>query len=607
MTTTLSFEAPSDLSVGTVRIKGQQGVLAEWVATPNNRRLERREAPPGFYIAEISPAGVPPQSVIFEVRAGVANDVVTPVFSALSAEGSSPTFLNVTDQKSAIQALSRGQTVMRPEFKVQDGSVRSETALKRARSSGTKKRLTISLACEAGAGTESWRPFPAPTSIELSGGTLNIIVHDCFPAMAGQRARLSLALEHVRVERLLLPLYRGGTIISVAPSHLATSDVALEVAPVDSEKRALLRALAAGTHAEAAAVEERVVPGGDPSHFLEGSRSDPWAAMLSVLLALRFPDIFGRGDPAWGIALLEKAPWAYDAQVIHARMLLTSAAKDPAARSSAASDAVAALANASSLGAPYYSYSNQLIGEMLAALSAADAIDGPTAEKAKSLLARWQRNLPLQAGAAGTFTWLRRDQRMLAEGMLAPDRRTTGSLGSRHGKILFRGRVELGRIALDTNRRVSPKASAGGSSDPVAVTEYGEPLPAPPGQVPALGRPPGRPDDPNKGRFGGETAAGGFSLLAKFESTRSPNWVPLTLIVEASDLERVEPGEAVYFALHPSFDSPWIKASFRGRRAAVSLKAWGGFTVGAWLPDRQIELELDLSELPHAPPIIRDL
>jgi len=35
--------------------------------------------------------------------------------------------------------------------------------------------------------------------------------------------------------------------------------------------------------------------------------------------------------------------------------------------------------------------------------------------------------------------------------------------------------------------------------------------------------------------------------------------------------------------------------------------AWGGFTVGAWLPWRGIELELDLALLEGAPQVVREL
>ena len=50
-----------------------------------------------------------------------------------------------------------------------------------------------------------------------------------------------------------------------------------------------------------------------------------------------------------------------------------------------------------------------------------------------------------------------------------------------------------------------------------------------------------------------------------------------------------------------------IVAKFVGNTARFSILAYGGFTVGAWIPSRQLQLELDLSEPPGAPQVIREL
>jgi len=46
-------------------------------------------------------------------------------------------------------------------------------------------------------------------------------------------------------------------------------------------------------------------------------------------------------------------------------------------------------------------------------------------------------------------------------------------------------------------------------------------------------------------------------------------------------------------------------AKFNDGHAELKVTAWGGFTVGLWLPIQQVELELDLAEVPGAPQNIR--
>jgi hypothetical protein len=608
MSTKLSFEAPADLSVGTVRISGETGVVQEWIATPNNRTLDGVDTPPGFYIAEIAPAGVRSQSVIFEVKPGIANNIVLPVFTSLAADGNSPTFLNVSDRNAAVEALGKARTETRPDVSLAFEESAPRIVPKTIRSAATKKRISIALAAEVTAGKESWRPFQSPTSVELASNRLTVLVQDQESRAneAQPRVRLSLAVERVRVERLLLPMYRGGTYVALSPSQLSTSDVELEVTPVDPERRALFRALAAGTPDEAAAVKEGVLGGNRAWRFLQGTEADPWAAILASLLTLRFPDVFSRIDQNWVGALLGQAPWAYDAHVIHARSLLTSAGTDAESRRTAATCAVAALAKAQALGSPYFSYSNQLIGEMLVALGSLQHIEEKLVRRSRSLLARWQRDLPLQCESRATFKWRRRAPKKLAKGGLAPDRNASGVLGRQHGAIVFRGTIELGRIGLDAPPRVAPKASRQRVANDEASGKTKRQSQSMPGDAPALRRPPGPSDDPNKGRFGGKAESDGFSVVARFDQTKSEHFAPLTLSVEGKRSGLPVNGAPVLFCLHPSFYPQWVKTTFRGQRASITLKTWGGFTLGVWLPQQKVELECDLSQLPDAPKIVRE-
>lgn len=122
--------------------------------------------------------------------------------------------------------------------------------------------------------------------------------------------------------------------------------------------------------------------------------------------------------------------------------------------------------------------------------------------------------------------------------------------------------------------------------------------------VPALTRPVLVPDDPQKGRFGGKSEVNGFRLYVRFEETKR-DWVNLTLVVASP---RPMDGEVAEFFLHDTFNPDNYREPFQGKRAELTeVMAWGGFTCGVWIPNRNIELELDLSAVPRAPRIIRDL
>ncbi len=126
--------------------------------------------------------------------------------------------------------------------------------------------------------------------------------------------------------------------------------------------------------------------------------------------------------------------------------------------------------------------------------------------------------------------------------------------------------------------------------------------------APASSRPVTDPQDPNKGRFGGSQTAKGFKLTATFSSFNSPDWVRVNLVVQADPhVEPIKPGEFVEFYLHDTFDPDVFRTPFIGDTSSLSVLAFGGFTVGAWIPSREVELELDLATIRKAPRIIREL
>ncbi|MGX0960205.1 hypothetical protein AB7M63_000654 [Bradyrhizobium japonicum] len=112
-------------------------------------------------------------------------------------------------------------------------------------------------------------------------------------------------------------------------------------------------------------------------------------------------------------------------------------------------------------------------------------------------------------------------------------------------------------------------------------------------------------DDPQKGRFGGQPERDGFELTASFEETNDPKWVQINLLVTAQPGPPQTATEAEFF-LHDTFRRERIKSPFQQGEAHLPLRAFGGFTVGVWIASHQIELELDLAELPDAPTIVKE-
>lgn len=621
MKTSLHFEAPADLSVGTVRIVGEGKTIADWVATPDNRTIQTDDVKPGLYSAEIRPAGVSPQSVVFEVHEGQANTVILPTFSALSSTGSNTSFFDtgslrtVAEIPVSISDESLKSIDFPPDQSAQLSGATPEQILERQRSQVTvstdKRRVTIGLS-EERAGRETFDMFEGRTRMELFPGRLEIEVPTDIQRdyWTDRRVRLSAAIEQVRIERCLLPLYRGGTRITIAAPAFSPSDVELSIFPVDPKLRALVRALDAGTSEEVLAVRDDLLAK-DEREAMLGLQSDPWGAILVGLLAIRFPGIIGPFDEKWGTKLTEQIGWAFDAHVIRASLTLAGSASSRAAQDLAIEKAVAHLAAAQVAGSPYYRYSNQLFGEMAAGMAtyiktSKKRIAGTLSDRFNKLYNRWHRELPLQRGSGPTFTWMARDLEALKERkVLVPKRNPSGKLRGRDTTIIFEGQVGAGQIAIISGGgNTSSSVGSGG----IALSALAMHSDAPSdglAEMPAFGRPPGPDVDPNNGRFGGQTTCNGFNLSATFEPTKSKDWVTINLTVEAERSAKIGVGDFAWFVLHPTFSPSAQRVSFRGNRARLRIQAYGGFTVGVWLPKSNTELECNLAAITGAPRIIR--
>jgi hypothetical protein len=125
-------------------------------------------------------------------------------------------------------------------------------------------------------------------------------------------------------------------------------------------------------------------------------------------------------------------------------------------------------------------------------------------------------------------------------------------------------------------------------------------------EPPALSLPVLQFDDPQKGRFGGKSEADGFSLTASFSDPGDGRWIWIHLAVTAKPDVVLDSEAIAEFFLHDTFRRSRLSARLADGVAAVAIRAFGGFTVGAWVPSHQVELELDLAQLTYAPRAIKE-
>jgi hypothetical protein len=649
MKTTLHFEGPSDLSVGTISIHGEGQAIADWVATPGNLNFHTDNIKPGLYATDIGPAGVAPQTVLFEVRAGKHNHVILPQFSTLSASGSNTSYFDTR----SLQTFDRLPADLKLDLFERPGLTgASATPSSRKDSSRPERATALMVSTQASrvsiglseeiSGPESFVKFRSPVVMELFTGRveLNIPNDQLRIPWAAHRVRLSTAIEKVRIERCLLPLYHGGTKITMSTPPFAPSDLEFNITPVDSRARAMLRALDAGTSEEAEAVRRHVVDSrveNDPS-----AATDPWEAMLLGLLSIRFPQIFQRVDARWAALLATKASWAFDTHVIHASHILAAAREQKtAARHDAVAQVVSLLTKAQVAGSPYYRYTNQLFAEMAEGIASyfneeQSGISAMAMERFARVRNRWYRELPLQRGGGATFTWLSRDAHVLRErGILAPNRHPSGLLPENRTLVVFKGEVSAGKISLMRGYPTRQRY-ASGSSEHLDEMNPSK-IPVPYGGSIRFRRRPGSkwsepasdflpPEeassndvlaakgsllgtasstDPNKNQFGGKVRQGEYSLKARFEEADSQKLVTVILTVQADEVSRTSIEDYVYFFLHPTFSPATVKVALRNGRAQLRIQAWGGFTVGVQIPSANVVLECDLAQIAGAPRVIR--
>jgi hypothetical protein len=108
-------------------------------------------------------------------------------------------------------------------------------------------------------------------------------------------------------------------------------------------------------------------------------------------------------------------------------------------------------------------------------------------------------------------------------------------------------------------------------------------------------RPIVNPDDPEKGRWGGEVINNNRKVTAQVKPIdKDEDWFKIILAVTSTDPVN-DPliGDVVFF-LHDSFSNSVEKVLPKNGKATLSLIAWGAFTVGICV-EGNTELEIDLA------------
>jgi hypothetical protein len=626
MSAALTLTAPPDLSVGRIRLIGTHEI-GGWIASSTETQHLFESLEPGMYQAVAEPLGQPSRSFFFllneegrQLEMPSLQAMSSPGFAASNLQAVAGTLLHI-----AVESVSGSlQDVVKPAL----------NAILQA-----SQPIALGLSSCVDFERLNMRPFGPPPEITLSEGAVEMVLNRPENDLSADSFNLLLTCAVGGARNLFgrVPLFKGGVRISLSASPLATTDLNCRFSPVDRTRRAITQALFAGSSSEAAPVFETMPGGSGELIGREDWRKDPWTAVAACLLCFRFPDLAPEGLPIDLGELASFHPALPDAHVLLAHERLRKAAKGARTgddRLAALNEALMHLQRACDAGPPYFAYASQLADEMLAAL-ASEAGLGPKVAAQSARLHRYAK-APRDAGAS--YVWLSAD---------IPAR--AGMLESQLTNVVFSGWVNYDRIALDAQRipsvstaliqiaapvlaaaaKVVPRlqSMAPGSFKQswgdalVGLRDLGatasslwrgttshqdRPLSHTPLDPPSLERPITVADDPHKGRFGATDCAGGFKLTAEFTDGENAKLVGIILSVSGgSGFESYD--DVAEFFLHPTFRPDRLRAAFHGRTAEVRIAAWGGFTVGVWLPKQGIELELDLAKVPGAPRVVREL
>jgi hypothetical protein len=273
-----------------------------------------------------------------------------------------------------------------------------------------------------------WRPFVDAGQVTkhyTDAGDLELEIKrddEPLPLDGRARLRLSFAVEHTRVQRILVPLFAGGVKFSVKQAETEICGSRLAITPSRSETHALMQALASSSMETAKTIWEGI--GAGPRYLARYAKADvptdPWVSIAVGLLMIRMG--WSWNELEWVESLTQQHEWISDASILaaHLRLALPSPDVDGALKH---------LQKAQRIGAVYFFESNRLQGELLVAL-AADAPEEDQRRVAAKELARWRDHLANQVQVGAHFSWL-----------MTHGAKTRGGLDARYSAILTHGHL----------------------------------------------------------------------------------------------------------------------------------------------------------------------
>jgi hypothetical protein len=117
------------------------------------------------------------------------------------------------------------------------------------------------------------------------------------------------------------------------------------------------------------------------------------------------------------------------------------------------------------------------------------------------------------------------------------------------------------------------------------------------------------PDDPQKGRFGGQAENNGRRLAATVKKSKVPGYYNVTVWVESTDIGKPLDSDVIFY-LHDSFRPSVYTITtdefVEGKALDDEIIAYGAFTVGAVTDNGSTLLELDLSQNQEYPKEFRE-
>ncbi len=431
----LTIETPRELGAARIKLIGPRGRSFEDFNTPTNTKTTMPDAEFGEYVAIIEPVG---QAALYETFTfDTASGPVLRVGDPRPVPRGEPAVTAEVDWRS--RGVEFSASVVRESLGVlaEDTSDPWFFLGEAAPPAGTPTEAAAPPEEMAAREREAPQPGPRTFRVGIShdakpfdpggwkpvdGSSFTVTEEDegvvlrfnrpegVIPPPDFARLRLSAMVSGGGQQRMLVPLFSGGTRVVVSEKPDSPTELTLRVVPEDPEKLSLAQVLSSGMSSEGEAIfhgftHERSLE----TYILDEKLRDPWTGILGALVAARFSISGHEGRYHWAHYLAKRFNWITDALILEAHRLVSPHSSADWSWPKRRRLALAALKRARRLGAPYFYFSNALATDLLAALAAGPADSRSEREELDEDVAvergRWQNFLQLQGSAGAFFIW----------------------------------------------------------------------------------------------------------------------------------------------------------------------------------------------------------